>query len=226
MDDPLVDVIIPTFGRADRLSRVVEDVQASVAPGVAIVTLVVEADDEASIQAAKATDARVVVNDRSHNYTGAMNTAVLTSGTPLWFAGADDLHFHPGWLEECCQHIDGWVAVVGTNDLLNPYTRAGLHATHYLVVAEYVRQCGGTLTEGPGIAYFEGTFHDYSDTEFVGVAKARCRFRPCLEAVVEHMHWLAGKAEHDATYEKNEASVAADRAVYLQRKRAWDDLVL
>src|SRR5690606_14218191 len=127
----------------------------------------------------------------------------------------DDLHFHPGWDTAALAHMDGWIKVVGTNDLLNPYVRDGLHATHYLIARDYLDNIGGCVDEGPGSFLHEGYDHQYTDTEFIGTAKARARFRPCLESVVEHLHAYSGKGEApDATTEKASARVVQDSDLY------------
>jgi hypothetical protein len=84
------------------------------------------------------------------------------------FAGADDLNFQPGWDTAALALMDGWVQVVGTNDLLNPYVTAGLHATHYLVDRRYLDDVGGVVDQGPGSFLFDGYDHQYTDTEFIG----------------------------------------------------------
>lgn len=228
MSDPIVDIIIPTFGRADRLERVAQDAHDGT-PEPHIVTFVVEADDELSVKAAgelEGPQVRRIINDRAHNYAGAVNAAILDPVAPLVFAGADDLHFHSGWLTTAMAYLDGWVMVVGTNDLFNLYVTTGLHATHYLIDIRYVTLIGGTIDQGPGIAIYEGYDHQWTDTEFIGVAKARCRFRPCLESIVEHMHYGCGKAEFDATYERDILHLEEDRVLYAARKQAWDHLVV
>ena len=73
------------------------------------------------------------------------------------FAGADDLNFHPGWDTAALAVMDGWVQVVGTNDLLNPYVTAGLHATHYLVDRRYLDDVGGVVDQGPARSCSTGT---------------------------------------------------------------------
>lgn len=222
----MIDVLIPTYGRADRLAEVVENVHLTTHEGHRV-TFIVEADDKDSRAAAEATDARVLVNVRSRNYAGAANTAYKDpAGATLLFAGSDDLRFHDGWDVEALIRLQSnpWTLVVGTNDLLNPYVAQGSHATHYLVDRRYLDEIGGVVDEGPGSFMHEGYDHQYTDTEFIGTAKARARFLPCHEAVVEHMHFLAGKAAHDATYERAYADERADCLLYDARRPLWQDL--
>ncbi len=91
------------------------------------------------------------------------------------------------------------VQVVGTNDLLNTDVLQGTHATHYLIDRRYIDQAGGVPGAPPGIVLFEGYGHNFTDTEFIAVARARGVFAPCLASVVEHVHFFAGKAEPRGT---------------------------
>lgn len=220
-----IGVIIPTHGRADRLSLVADNVHTSTS-SVHEVVFAVEADDLASIEAATEVGATVVVNGRSRNYAGAANSAYEQVGPAFdfLFAGADDLRFRLDWDVQALRKMDDQVHVVGTNDLLNPYVLQGWHATHYLIDRRYLDDEGGVVDQGPGSFLQECYFHGYTDTEFVGTAKARARFRPCMDSIVEHMHFLAGKNPKDAGYDKAYAHDADDSATYDTRKALWWDL--
>lgn len=80
----------------------------------------------------------------------------------LYFAGADDLLFHPGWLEAClaCLEANPAAGVIGTNDMANPSVKAGLHSTHSLVTRDYIEREGGYVG-GRGKVFFEGYDHQY-----------------------------------------------------------------
>lgn len=221
----MIDVLIPTFGRADRIAAVVANVhEATTVPHR--VVLIVEEDDGDSIAAAAALDAQLLVNTRTRNYAGACNTAYHQLDGDHLFAGADDLRFHPGWAEAALKRMQSnpWTLVAGTNDLINPYVAQGLHATHYLVDRRYLDEEGGTVDGGPGSFFHEGYDHNFTDTELVGTAKARARFLPCLESVVEHLHHGAGKSQHDATYALADAHFGDDSALYDERRPLWQDL--
>ena len=220
----MIDILIPTFGRSGRIARISEQIHAATVLEHRIVW-VVEWDDLASRLAVPADDI-CVINERTRNYAGAINTAFLASRADQVFLGADDVVFHPGWDLAATACLDGWFLVVGTEDLLNPHVAAGMHATHYLVDREYVSLFGsGVIDSDDPILLFEGYSHNYTDTEFIGTAKARCRFRPCLESVVEHRHLVNQKAADDATYAKNQARFHEDTELYDSRRRLWEQLV-
>lgn len=222
----MIAVIIPTFGRANRVERIVANVTDATETPHRVV-FAVEADDRATIEACDRVGADFVVNECSRNYSGAMTTAYRHTSEPFLFAGADDLRFHPGWDTAALRHMDDWVWVVGTNDLLNPYVRAGMHATHYLVDRRYLDEIGGVVDQGPGSFLNDAYTHQWTDTEFIGTAKARARFRPCLESIVEHLHAYSdkpGREAPDATTTKAMVNAEIDAALYDSRKHLWWDL--
>lgn len=216
----MIAVLIPTFGRADRLARVAANITENTETDHRVV-FAVEAEDVESIAAAAELDVDVVVNEGRPNYSGAITTAYRATPAEYVFAGADDLRFHPGWDRAALAHMDGWVQVVGTNDLLNPFVLAGYHATHFLVDRRYLDEVGGVVDQGPGSFLFDGYGHQYTDTEFIATAKMRSRYRPCLESVVEHINAWSPKGTVDATAHKTQVTAAADSALYDSRRDLW-----
>lgn len=223
----MIGVIVPTYGRADRLEAVVANIDH--ATEVEHRTYVAcEADDTATINEAirlsqEGRQVICVVNTRARNYAGAATAAYHASVEPFLFAGSDDLCFHPGWDHAALSVMGaaGRVEVVGTNDLLNPYVAQGFHATHYLVARTYLDRDGGVVDQGPGSFQPECYDHQFTDTEFIATAKMRARFMPCLDSIVEHMHFLAGKSEKDATYDRAYAELDRDEQTYLDRRDLW-----
>lgn len=220
----MIGILIPTCGRPDRLGAVGRNATAATTLPHEVV-FVVESDDFDSRHAA-AEVGTVILNTRSRNYAGAVNTAYQSHGHRFdyLFCGSDDLRFHPGWDIKAIKWMDEQTRVVGTNDLLNPYVARGWHATHYLIDRRYLDDEGGVVDEGPGSFLQEAYDHQFTDTEFIGTAKARCRFRPCLDSVVEHMHFLAGKSERDDRYDRAYAHETDDGELYDERKSLWWDL--
>ncbi len=151
-------------------------------------------------------------------YNWALEVYAQQRNWDAWFHGADDLNFHPGWLTNCRSLLEPSV-VVGTNDLLSKRVARGVAATHYLVDRRFTIE-HPLAGVNPPAAYFDGYHHMFGETEFVDHAQSLGRFRPCVEAVVEHMHPLAGKAEHDATYSWGESRAEHDRELYLERRAA------
>lgn len=211
-----VAVIVPTLWRPHRVAPLVANVEAT-ASG-AVVYFVAEPTDPETIRTVEEHPiARLVVNDRTANYAGAVNSAIEATSEPLLFVGADDLVFHDGWLEPLLELADRF-GVVGTHDLGNPEVAAGEHATHFLVRRDYaVTGC----VDAPGQLFHEGYSHNWCDRECIGTAKHRGEFAPCLESVVEHLHPIWGKGSIDDTYSKGFRQEPRDADLYRSRQHLW-----
>lgn len=217
----MIDILIPTIGRPHRLAGLVENIRANTVATHRVV-FITEPHDHDTIATITGYGLEPVINARAENYAGAINTAYEQSNADYLFCGADDLIFHPGWDQHCLAALeDEWFAVAGTNDLLNPYVLAGMHSTHSLVARWYLDDIGGVVDLGPGSFLPECYDHNFTDTEFIGTAKMRARFRPCLDAVVEHLHVTTGRAPADATHQRSVRAFQADSELYDMRRDLW-----
>lgn len=152
------------------------------------------------------------------NYARKINLAVQQTDEELVFLGADDLHFHPGWLDKAKAELRPPVGVVGTNDLCNKRTATGDLATHSLVTREYAAR--GTIDD-PTKLLHEGYPHEYVDQEFTETAKARGAFAHAPESIVEHLHPQAGKAPMDELYAGQKPRMKQGYRVYRARRHLW-----
>jgi glycosyltransferase involved in cell wall biosynthesis len=219
---PEISVIVPSYGRPERLAAVVANIREATACDHEVL-IVAEPEDRATRDAAEGLDAAVILNCRTANYAGAVNTAAILARGEYLFAGSDDLRFHPGWDAAVLGVMTGKVRVGGTNDLLNPYVAEGRHATHYLVDRRYVADPGGVWDEPPGLVLKEAYSHQFTDCEFIGCAKARGVFAPCLASVAEHLHYQGGRSQWDATYARGQARIREDEALFRSREPMWAD---
>lgn len=215
-----IALLIPTYRRVDRLPELVANAVEQ-SPGAEVV-LLMEPDEAIEVDGATTLTRTVGFG----SYAAAINYGYWQTKQEWVFAGADDIVFRRQWLRKVGQKagLHPEADVIGTNDLGNPYVIAGTHATHYAVRRRYLDEVGGVVDEGPGSFLWEGYDHNYTDTEFIETAKARGVFVPCLRAVVEHRHFVFGKAEKDETYEKSYAEIDADEKLYKQRVALWSDL--
>ena len=152
------------------------------------------------------------------NYAEKINRGVDLTSEPLLFLGADDLDFRSGWLEAALARLADGIGVVGTNDLCNPRVIAGEHSTHSLVTREYAAL--GTIDE-PGKLLHEGYPHEFVDDEFVETAKFRGAYAHAGDAIVEHLHPMAGKAPTDALYSAQRRRMCKGRPIYAKRRSLW-----
>jgi len=215
--DGMIAVLIPTLRRPDNIERVVNDLEPTVKRNQVEPIFIVEKDDAETIAAIEAIQRTYIINTRAPSYSGAINSAVEATTHAYLFMGADDLHFHTDWLPPLLEASKTY-GLVGTNDLHNPEVLNGSHATHYLVTREYADR---KTIDGHEPFLHEGYVHNYTDTEAVATAKYRGEYTPCLDSVVEHIHWVWGLAELDTTYIKGRDAVDRDHVLYNDRAHLW-----
>lgn len=177
--------------------------------------------DDAEIAAVEATGSHhIAIPWERGDYARKVNTAYRATTEPYLFMGADDLHFHPGWLSAALARLkDPHVGVVGTNDLGNPRVIRGVHSTHSLVTRAYADKYG-TIDEA-GKVLCELYWHEYVDDEFVETSWKRKAWAFAHESVVEHMHPSWGKGETDALYEENAVRMRVGKRLFLRRRQLW-----
>lgn len=214
----MVVVIIPVLRRPHRVAPLLESLVAAT-PEPHRVLFVCDPDDGAERDAVDAAGAERI--DVAANYAGKINAGYRATTEPLMFLAADDVHFHPHWLERAVACLnDPAIGVVGTNDLGNPRVMAGLHATHSLVTRDYVDRFG-TIDE-VGKVLHESYPHEYVDTEFVETAKARCAWAFARDSIVEHLHPHWGKAPTDALYDAHPQRMQAGARIFKRRRYLWE----
>lgn len=224
----MIGILIPSSGRSEKIAMVVENATRHTSLRHRVIVIVEEPEYHDYLHALKdVKHAELVLNKRSRNYAGAINT-VTSQGLfrevgDYFFCGADDLNFHPGWDTNAVTTMLALphLRVVGTNDLWNQYVLEGTHATHYLVDRRYTDEVGGVIDGAKGHLLYEGYDHNYTDTECIGTAKARAIYSPCPQSIVEHMHWSAGKSPKDATAMKTSKHIDKDAELYLSRRHMW-----
>ena len=228
----MISIVIPSYGRSEKIAAVVQNCRDNTTGYNQILVMV---EDEQLEEYSDALHAefdmpwqwlRLFRNTRARGYSGAVNTAIAQASGDYLFFGSDDLNFHPGWDVEAFHRMVSapHIKVVGTNDLLNEFVLKGWHSTHHLVDRRYLEDPGGVIDGSPGEALYEGYSHNYCDTEFIGTAKARAVFAPCLSSVVEHLHTTVGKSPVDLTSMKNNLHIQRDHDLYMSRRTLWWDL--
>lgn len=222
----MITIIVPSYGRADKIRKFHKNVVNNTLHPFEVM-YVVEFEQVGDYdKALEGTGAIVVVNARTANYAGAVNTAAEYSKKSKYlFMGADDVNFHKNWDTEALRVMGALpsIKVVGTNDCFNSFVLAGIHATHYLVDNDYVTRVGGVIDGERGHVLFEGYDHNYTDTEFIGTAKARAVFAPCLTSIVEHVGWTTADFQDD-TKAKTNQNLNEDSLLYQSRQHLWQNL--
>jgi len=180
------------------------------------VLFIPDPDDEPEIEALEAAGANWIAVDG--NYAQKINTGVEQTNTEYVLTGADDLHFHPGWFEAAKAKMSDTIGCVGTQDLCNPRVIRGEHATHFLMARWYAEL--GTI-DGLRGPLCELWLHEWCDDECIGTARKRNAYAFANDAVVEHLHPMAGKAPTDALYDAQGERMAHDRPLFRKRRVLW-----
>lgn len=159
------------------------------------------------------------------DYARKINAGVRATDDAWVFQGADDLTFHPGWLDEALATAAARGArVIGTQDKCNPRVRTGRHSTHSLVARSYIRDVG--TGDETGKMLHEGYWHGFVDDELVWLATRSGEYAFSPRSIVEHHHPLRRDETNpiDATYEKalDRREFARDRALFRHRARMID----
>lgn len=214
-------VIIPVLRRPHRAAPVLESIGAATTQPHRVLFVGSPGDDEEHA-AVRAAGGDLLVIDRlpgRGDWARKIQAAYNVSDEPLIFLGADDLAFHPGWLEAAQRCLTAGIGVVGTNDLGNRRVMAGEHATHCVVTRDYVERFG--TIDQPGQVLHEGYWHEFVDDELVGTAKKRGAWAFAADAVVEHLHPNWGKAPSDGLYDQQQARMRDGKRVYQRRRHLW-----
>lgn len=208
-------ILVPVLRRPHRVAPLLDSISAAT-PAPYRVLFIADPDDHEEHDAVRETGGELLIVDG--NYARKINAGVESTSERLLFLGADDLHFHPGWLDAAQARLTRRIGVVGTNDLGNSRVIAGRHATHFLVSRPYTKL--GTVDER-GKLLHEGYHHNFVDNEFVSTAKHRHAWAHAGDAIVEHLHPHWGKSDNDATYVRGQSQFDRDRRLFQRRRPLW-----
>lgn len=221
-----IAVIVPVLARPQNVAPLAESLWASTER--ASLTFVCTPNDEEEIRAVDETGADYLVvefppgpGDYARKIQAGYES-VGEEGAPLVLLAADDLIFHPGWLETVEAVADRYdVGVIGTNDLANPSVLRGAHSTHPVVRRCYIDRRGG-VAGSPGTVYSDAYTHNYVDNELVATAIARGCYHHAFDAILEHRHPLWRTAPDDETYRLGQQHAARDARLFESRRHLWE----
>jgi len=220
-----VVVVVPVWNRPARAAAVCATVAATSNGRVLFVVSDTDAAELKAVRKACRTyPADVLIVDASPgsdgDYARKINRGMtfVAPDVEWMFQGADDLHFHPDWFDECmAAHRRTGALVVGTNDLCNPRTRSR-HSTHSLIHRDWLPHA---VYDEPGHAMSEAYGHNFVDDELLYRATVCGVYVHAPAAHVEHLHPNCGRAERDDTYDRalDRRRFSQDRQLLRQRQR-------
>lgn len=217
-------VVVPVWNRPERAAAVCATVEATA--NARVLFVVSDGDTRELLAVRKACrtyPADVLIVDgpagEPGDYARKINRGMAFAAPDVeWlFQGADDLHFHPGWFDECLAAARDRALVVGTNDLCNPRTRSR-HSTHSLIHRDWLEHA---VYDEPGHALSEAYWHNFVDDELIYRAGILGVYAHAGRAHVEHLHPNCGRAERDTTYDRalDRRRFAQDRQLLRHRQR-------
>lgn len=214
---PVVAVLVPVLGRPHRVAELLADLDAATPAGSWQAVFIVDPDDHATIEACAAAGADWIADwSACPTYASKINTGAAATCTPWVLTAADDVHFHPGWLDAGLEVAETGALVIGTNDLLNQAVIAGRHSTHTLVARSYIDDPGACV-DGPGLVMHPNYPHEYCDDELVVTAQRRRVWAHAPRCIVEHRHHSNGGRPHDWVDVKAKAGRAVSRQMFHDR---------
>lgn len=222
----MFDILVPVLGRPARAERLLESLQEATKNPFDVVFLCSPGDDEeiASCRDLAAQSSNVLVEvmtfQAGHgDWARKINYAFGITHQPFVLLGADDLRFHSGWDEAALEVAEeSGVGLIGTNDLGNATVMRGLHSTHPVIRRTYAER--GTIDD-PSKVLHEGYGHQWVDTELCETAKARGEWAFAKNSHVEHLHFMWGKSNRDAIYDKALSTTHEDVALFTRRRALW-----
>lgn len=215
-----VAVLLPSTGRPAQMHERVSDLLSHDRPkGVTLlVWLAVPEDDDKTQEAADTLFARspgLKLTTRPPDTTAVQgwNQAFVHAyqdGADWFVLGADDIKWHPGWLEAALSLAEkSGAQVIGLHD---GHTNLNHYGAHYMVHREFVEKELGWVFIPPMYSSW------WFDREVCEKAAGLGLYAPCWEALAEHTHPDWSTAAMDATYEKGYALHEIDRTIYEARK--------
>ena len=212
-----VAILVPVLNRPGNVAPLLESIRANTPEPYVVVFLADPGDraEQDAIAARAGPDVRVL--SPGGTYAKKINHGVRQTDALYVMLGADDVRFHPGWLEAAKAAMTDGVQVVGLRDLIDRPTRPE-HATHFLLTREAALM---PCIDGSQGCLHEGYRHWRTDDELIATATKRGMYVYAPGAVVEHRHPMTGAVPDDATYRKGRATARRDGKLFHRRERLW-----
>jgi hypothetical protein len=212
-----IDILVPVLNRPQNAVKVARSLEVTKEPYRLL--FICSPGDFKQIAACNAIAETLIVDWKpgKGDFARKINEGFRRTEQEWIFQGADDVIFGQDWdLHALKQAERKHKRVIGTNDLHNPSVKRGKHSTHTLFARSYIEERPATVDESDPV-FWEGYDHQYTDLEFVEVAKRRGEWAFSRQSFVEHFHPHWGNAERDQTYSKAFRAHGADRQRYVQR---------
>lgn len=212
-------IFLPTYGRHGVLQKVANNIEQTTHNDFTLY-FGIEADDQASYQAALRTGHKLVINkyDPQFGYSNTVQTCYELSKEPYFFHANDDFTFLEDWDKPYIEFLEAnpHIMVCGAHD----GSPSVSYSTIHFVRRSYIKNQSGVIDILNRVFY--PYHHNYQDTEFTETAKKRGVYGKVELPCIVHSHPTAdGK---DETYKKNDATSPIDGITFNNRKHLWESL--
>jgi hypothetical protein len=211
-------IYIPTYGRADKLASVADNIKRATNSAYKIYWGV-EKFDQPTIDALSKIQGKIIFNTGRPCYSDALQSIYESTKEKIFFWANDDFFFIKDWDVKPLELLKNEsICVLGVHDG-NPNTR---YFSMSFIRRKYIEEQSGVIDMPNRVLY--PYHHNYVDDELSETAIRRGVWSFCDKPCILHQHhsftWL-GDFKHDDTYKKNDAKVNEDRQMFEQRRHLW-----
>lgn len=205
-------IYLPTYKRPTKLQEVATNIEQNTYSPFTLY-FGCEPEDTESIEAAKATGHKVVINKGAQGYSDTIQTIYEQAKEPIAFHANDDFYFPKDWDKACMEMLDEnpEIMVLGAHD---GYSNAS-YSTISFFRTKYIKEQFGVVDIPNRVFYHYN--HNFSDTEFTLTAQMRKVWDKCEKPCIEHR-----RVGNDETYSKNELTYAKDNEIYYSRRHLFN----
>ena len=210
-------VLIPTYGRYDRMSAIVANIH-NFTTVTHKIYFICENEDSESIAEAKRLNEECIVVSKG-TYVAAINMGYKATTEPYIFLGSDDIELTKDWDTKMMEMFTEGIGVVGARDEWE-ISKTDLHGSHLMISRDYIKNHSGVMDE-PDTIYSSRYIHTMCDIETEQTAMGRKAFA-MSSAFISHKHWFLGTAKMDATYQRATVAQERDNATYQERRKKFE----
>ena len=206
-------IVIPTLGRS--LLRQTLRSFLDTAPTGVLAVVVFDGIPPLDLVELQALQVIFIENKKRLGYWGSLNAGLEALERPLVGFYADDVLFHPYWLESALNCYNGYFK-----------DGKGLLAVHDGVWKNFHASHGFISRKWLWILYGEPKFpecykHDFGDSELTQFSKDFQRFKYCNACEIEHLHYDNKRREWDEIDDVGASSKYEDGTLYPIRYDEW-----
>jgi len=211
-------ILIPTYGRSNRLEKVVKNIHDNTVTPHTIYFITEAEDTESSKEIARLKEKEITVT--TGTYVAAINTAYRSTKEPFLLLGSDDIVFTKEWDTKMLKVMeDQAIGIVGHTDEW-AISKTGKHGSHLLVRRSYIETQSG-VTDEKNTIYSSKYKHIMCDIETEQTSMMRNAFA-MSDAFISHTHWYIKTAPMDSTYQRALDVADKDRETYAGRRSMFE----